>query len=560
MFLNLRKMTLDKSPSGVPIEPQVENTEDGSGDGLHDRLPLRGGTARVRDSKETDVISSPSVGDLADSDRLKAVPIETSVELEAQRRDIDGLSTAVRRMEKDISQMKDVIQKLRSEAITRSNSSALSRREGSEYPVAELELLTANITRVGAKANGIDGLKLEFEMMKRRIKRMEDANIATQSTSTLAAFPHQTSQKTPQGRAPRPSEERSQQQRTETLLDSDQSGESDVYQPESWSPNDGCSDRGPSVTRSSEGPRNHRNRPRSSTLDEPLSPGERDEPDGRKAYGSERKGSEMQEKDQAAKLKASPRFITPAKRHAPKATEQFFSYDVPIIDNSQDDDYIPGARSTVVRGTSGSPKTRGRGRGRGRGGRPRTSLNPRRYGTPEWEKPDWVNGAGNNERATGSRTASGRGGGVARRGTGGGSYSEPRRGQGQDDTDRRSPPEDTEVHRLTPSSTGGGSSTIRPRDQRQRDSEGYLLTAKGTRDGRSKFWKDVGAGLQPNPNVSEDTRVANASRHAKIMQKIFPDGVEEGKRRSNLAQQLFSNEKGPDRTNGDVDMQKTEET
>ena len=44
------------------------------------------------------------------------------------------------------------------------------------------------------------------------------------------------------------------------------------------------------------------------------------------------------------------------------------------------------------------------------------------------------------------------------------------------------------------------------------------------------------------------------------MQQIFPDGVEEGKRRSNLAQQLFSKEKGSNGIEGEMDVEEEEET
>lgn len=557
MFLKLRKMTLDKSPSGLAIEPQIEDAKDEFEDDLYEASILPSRMSRATDSKETDGDSFLSADIGEDLARLKAVTAETSVELQAQRRDIDRVSATVRRLEREMSQMRDLMERIRSEAITRSTGSALSQREGMGYPVEELELLTANITSIGAKVNGIDGLKLEFEMMKRRIKRMEDANNATRS---LAAFAQKSLRATPIAKSTNISEGSSQRKRPESVLPHDEDDASYVDQPETGTPESGPPGRTLSASISSEGLKESHHRARSSTLDEPIPNSERVELDGDKRFGSERRGSEVHEEKPSPKHTVPPTFVTPAKRRAPKATEQFFSYDVPVIDNSQDDDYIPHSRSTAVQGASNSPRARGQPRGRGSGRKPRTSLNARQYGTPEWEKPDWVGQSGKDEKITGSTTASKRGGGVSRRGTGGGSYSEPRRAQGQSSTDRTPSLEDTEVYRLTPRSGRGGSSTIRPRDQRQRDSEGYLLTAKGTRDGRSKFWKDVGAGLKPNPNFSDDTRAANSSRHAKIMQQIFPDGVEEGKRRSNLAQQLFSKDKISNRTNGEGDVEKVWKT
>ena len=557
-------MTLDKSPSGLPIEPELDDTVEEIDESLYEAPSLPSRTPRVPDSKERDKSSSVSAGIGEEVARLKAVSAETSIELEAQRRDINRVSAAARRMEEDIGQIKELMQKIRPEAVSRSTSTGISRREGVEYPVEELELLTANITSIGAKANEIEGLKLEFEMMKRRIKRMEDAQIATQSTSTLAAFPQQVPGTTPDARITRLLGEFSQRKRTQSLPHSDQSEKSNADQPGLRPSENGRADRSHSESRSSEDLGTQYERPRSSTLDEPISSNERSETDADQVSELGQDGPEDRTEDQNVKRTGSALFVTPAKRHAPKATEQFFSYDVPIIDNSQDDDYTPHSRATVGRGASASPRVRGgRLRGRGRGGRPRTSLSLRQYGTPEWEKPDWADPSSNKEKSTGSETVNRRAGGVSRRGTGGGSYSEPRRAQAQANTDRTpSPQENTEVFRLTPRSTGEGNATIRPRDQRQRDSEGYLLTAKGTRDGRSKFWKDVGQGLKPNPNpkVSEDKKDANAGRHAKIMQQIFPDGVEEGKRRSNLAQQLFSKEKGSNGIEGEMDVEEEEET
>lgn len=399
MFLKLRKMTLDKSPSGLAIEPQVEDTHDGFGEDLHEASPLHSWTARVRDSKETDEISSSSPGLGEEVPQRKAVSAKTSVELEAQRRDIDRISAAVKRMERDIRQMKDQVKEIRSEAMTRSTNSGVSRREGIEYPVDELEILTANITSIGAKVNGIEGLKLEFEMMKRRIKRMEDANNATQSTATLAAFPQQNPRATPVARVTNPPEERSGRKRTESMLHHEYDESS--YQPGTGTLEDGSVDGSLSASRSSEGLENNQKRPGSSTMDKPISTSGQSESGSDQALGLGQGGSEDPREDQNVKPTVSSPFVSPAKRHAPKATEHFFSYDVPIIDNSQDDDYRPGSRSTIVRGASGSPKARGRTRGRGRGGRPRTSLNTKRFGTPEWEKPDWVDQAGINPNATG---------------------------------------------------------------------------------------------------------------------------------------------------------------
>ena len=169
-----------------------------------------------------------------------------------------------------------------------------------------------------------------------------------------------------------------------------------------------------------------------------------------------------------------------------------------IVDSDPEDlNFRPGSHSAASPRTRGSDRIRGSRGGRKPGaGRPRRSL-PVRLGTPEWEKPSWIQGEDppTEDKETGVVTPiNSRGRTIRRRGTGGGmSFAQT-------------------VHR--PKYSGGESW-----DGRQRDAEGYLLKANGERDGRSmkhKQEKDMGPSAQPFNEASV------LSPHEKLMRQIFP--------------------------------------
>ncbi|KAI9875667.1 MAG: hypothetical protein M1830_008133 [Pleopsidium flavum] len=533
-------MTFDKSPTGKPIVPHIEGIEDQAIMGQNASSPLQSQTV-VEDSEQLDE-DFPLPADVGGSiARLKALSGDAVDALDAQRKDIGRVSAAVESIVKDMNHMKGLMASMRSEMYARPAAS-LGRQDRAVYPVDELELLTANITSIGAKANEVEGLKLELEMMKRRIKRMEDANGAMQSTSTLAALSQETPRQSQMARMTGPLARRSLQKPVKKAsLPRDLARDADAYRLGTINAQDELGNRGGSASTSQEG-LNDNKRPRSSTLEDIFPDSQQDRAGGGGASSSEHGKSQVNSSDQNMADSAPPPVKTPTERHASKPTEPFFSYQVMDVDNPSDDDYRPGSRSTAGRGTSHSSRGRGRGRGIGRGSKPRKSLTSDRFATPPWEKPDWTAEARTNGESTAVTTSSRRNGEVSRRGTGGGSFSEPRRAQRQDSSDSKELTRDAEGYSLTPDGKRDGGSAARPRDERPRDAEGYLITAKGKRDGRSQFWADVGAGLRPHPKARNQSEPGSTNRHANIMQQIFPNGTEEGRRKSNLAQQLFSHD------------------
>lgn len=535
IFLKLGNMTLDKSPSAKAISPQIESTENRTMDHQLEVLHSHGRT-NFEDVKQLEgelALSSNSGGSMV---RPNKSSIDASEALEAQRADIDRISGIVGRIGRDLKHMKALMESMRTEIHSRPLASTISRQDGTLYPVEELELLTANMTSIGAKAGEVDGLKLELEMMKRRIKRLEDANNATQSTATLAALSQETPRHMQMARTmgpiagpsrlngPRPPDR-------DADIEADQLGNVNME--------DGDDDGAGTAKISHGGLDTNHKRPRSSTLEtleDTIPDSQRARPDIENVFRPEAESGASEE--EITHLARAP-VASSSERPVSKPVDPYFSYHAMVIDNPDDDDYRPGSRSTYAQGTRGSPRGRGGGRDvrQGRGGRLRQSLPSHPFVTPEWEKPEWTDeprSDGGNDVVTTSHRRSTE---VLRRGTGGGSFSEPRQAQRRTTAESEERPVDAEGYLLTSNNQQDSRSTMLPRDERQRDAEGYLLTAKGKRDGRSKFWTDVGAGRVPDPRYQSEP--GNTSRHTSIMQQIFPNGVEEGRRRSNLAERLF---------------------
>lgn len=109
-------------------------------------------------------------------------PSVTALELQQQKMDIDFLMAKCEGFQKDMDSMKAAIDEIKK------TTQKSSWRSSSHIFAEELELLTENVSQVGRKANEMDGLKLDLEMMKRRIKRLEEVDAATQSTHTMTGL------------------------------------------------------------------------------------------------------------------------------------------------------------------------------------------------------------------------------------------------------------------------------------------------------------------------------------------------------------------------------------
>ena len=109
-------------------------------------------------------------------------PPTTALDIHQQRKDIDRIMAKFEGLQKDVDSMKTTLEDIK-KATQKS-----SQHFDSNTFAKELELLTESVSHIGSKANEIDGLKLELEMMKRRITCLEETNADTQSTHTVTGL------------------------------------------------------------------------------------------------------------------------------------------------------------------------------------------------------------------------------------------------------------------------------------------------------------------------------------------------------------------------------------
>ncbi|KAI9845120.1 MAG: hypothetical protein M1838_001865 [Thelocarpon superellum] len=106
---------------------------------------------------------TPPGGQDTDLRHLQALAVQIADRLEHQRKDIDRVSDVVDMVQEGMQVFRDFMME------TRSRTEMLS--DLSE----DAELLTSNMAKVWRKANEIEGLVLQVEMMKHRIRRLEDS-------------------------------------------------------------------------------------------------------------------------------------------------------------------------------------------------------------------------------------------------------------------------------------------------------------------------------------------------------------------------------------------------
>ena len=113
-----------------------------------------------------------------------------------QGRDIDLISTCIEGLQTQMHDIKTSIESLKANQ----NPSHLGQSSLNDHSFTkEIELLTENICDMNNKVHQIDGLNLELKMMKRRVQRLEDGNMSTQSSHTVTGL----SQVTPRAKLDR---------------------------------------------------------------------------------------------------------------------------------------------------------------------------------------------------------------------------------------------------------------------------------------------------------------------------------------------------------------------
>ena len=114
---------------------------------------------RERGSKvrDTETPSSDQVFDLA-----TAPSADPLAALEEQRRDIDRILASINVLQEDMMSLTQSVKDLQDR-----------RNQASQYFAADVDILTGNLTKVGSRLSELDALKLEMKMIQQRIKHMD---------------------------------------------------------------------------------------------------------------------------------------------------------------------------------------------------------------------------------------------------------------------------------------------------------------------------------------------------------------------------------------------------
>ncbi|OJD30943.1 fe-s protein assembly co-chaperone protein [Diplodia corticola] len=120
--------------------------------------------------------------------RLQTQVQYNTASLNTQRRDFEALTHAVGRLSEDMVRMESLVVTLRKEILARPIAPAAPAQPGSNIDEAMIETFASNLTSVANKVSEVDALKMQLEIVKRRVKIMEEA-VATAGPPTSTAPP-----------------------------------------------------------------------------------------------------------------------------------------------------------------------------------------------------------------------------------------------------------------------------------------------------------------------------------------------------------------------------------
>ncbi|KAF2718818.1 hypothetical protein K431DRAFT_197973, partial [Polychaeton citri CBS 116435] len=97
---------------------------------------------------------------------------------QSNRRDVERLDASMAKMNEELHRVYLVLDDMRAEMRTRplaaSTSQSAVGEQHSRFDPGDVELLAEQIQSVTNKANEIEGLKMQVELVKRRLRRIED--------------------------------------------------------------------------------------------------------------------------------------------------------------------------------------------------------------------------------------------------------------------------------------------------------------------------------------------------------------------------------------------------
>ena len=375
-------------------------------------------------SKRRDDLTKAEQGERSSGDTLCI--------LSEQKRDIDRILISVEGLQNQMRHMMNAIESLKAGKDLQNSDQASPSEHG---PTKEIELLTKNVSGMSRKVNEIDGLSLELKVMKRRVQRLEDENVSTQSTHTVTGLTQDTPRATfarmtgslarraiPSGRVTLHLNNRSDP--IESLVSNDgaeltsnllavEHEDKSVQQGVSPMPKVADQDRGSYIqTRRHPSGNNGLDTRRNAVDADPVhatavAPLKHrvSIPETDIASSTESFSTSQPSPIQA---RPPPRSTTPENRAAkrkPRSATSLNNHQVVPVSDSEDDDYDPDSYHITTSPDGGSG-------GNGRTHRHHRHSAPLKLPTPEWEKPDWTG-----PTTTDSNAARGRG--ILRRGVSG---------------------------------------------------------------------------------------------------------------------------------------------
>lgn len=474
--------------------------------------------------------SSPRQNAFRDAEPAETASTSIMHSQNEERNDIHRLFTMLDDLQDEVSSMKKDVKGITAKTRVPGGDPDQTPRAAAGFE-AELDLLADSVSQINDRVNEVTALRLEVRMLKRRIQRLEDGSILTQSTHTITGLtqdsvrnsrpsdldrpvpsrPNSVAQAGPFvpetfNAPPQPKPDETTEPPVKTSVGRDEPVGSNDVEMTIESPG---VERVDAAQRSI--PLNIRSDAPSATpnpfiekvpeTQQPSSsyPTQSDTTMSMDYVPPKRLGfltsnsSSSSSRMSSLPTESPPRPRTPPttryKRQQPSAGISLNNHEIIPGSDPEDEDYdpesVPSPKSPPLRGN-----LRTRGPGRSRRSAQGIALPP-----PEWEQPGW--GGATTSREPRSPVTSTRGRGISRRGVGGrprGPASEPRPRRSLAHIERRVSESETRPtgrssrHRIYDDHGNRLRANGLPDKRfmkRTRDEEGNLLTSKGTPDGRS---------------------------------------------------------------------------
>ena len=571
-FLKLVRMTMVSDTTGNIVRPKIKKRDDLSTFNIGSNT---GSTLVMATGKKPSPTSngfSTRFSHVRDADQAEGLSTDTLNILNEQRKDIDHILSSVEGVQTQIDNMKSTIESLKANQ----NPPNLGQAPSKDLNFTrDIELLMENFSDMSSKVHEIDRLNLELKAMKRRVQRLEDGNMSTQSSHTITGL----TQDTPRAKLAKmtgslarrsvPSDRGASHLRCQSdLIDSSipnddvelsrnlpavGNEDKSLQQDPPVMSNNANQNAGPS---SSQMQRQSSDQPKLNAGSNTVAT----VPVSANRVTTFRQWSSIPDTQHASSsTSSSPSHLSPIPARAhPKSTTpespaiatkalsatSLNSHRVVPVSDSEDDDYDPNSyqHTTPPRFSSrGSNRTRGSGR------RHRRSA-PIRLPTPEWEKPSWTGPTNITPITTRPLTARGRG--ILRRGVSGrtsGAEPDPKRRKTTSNDEEMQRDVLPKGHETGPSFLNGGD--VERSLSTSKDDEEIPLTRHRLPDTRrtKKARDEQGRLLRPDGRIDRRSlRYRKGANATKIERTAAAEHGSNG---------LESNiEKLPEVENGDNDM------